>query len=121
MTVSSLPKDWIGAPTLRLLFQNLIVEERSDIRDASLDAWRKALTIIADRPGWLESVCTQQLILDWYASMMTPLGVAIDPRTLYHPLVDLDGHDSAPERHNVDKNMLAQDLSLISTETIFKG
>lgn len=36
MAVPTLPRDWIAAPFLRLLFQNLIAEERSDIRDASI-------------------------------------------------------------------------------------
>jgi hypothetical protein len=121
MTVSSLPRDWLGAPVLRLLFQNLVVEERPDIRDASLTAWRAALTIIAGVPDWMESICTQQLILDWYAITMTPLGVPIDARSFYHPFMTLDGQDSAPDRHNVDKNMLAQDLSLISTEVTLKA
>jgi TATA-binding protein-associated factor len=122
MNVSSLPRDWIGAtPVLRLLFQNLIVEERSDIRSASLAAWYKALAILADVPGWLESVCSQQLVLDWYAILMTPLGVAIDSRGFYHPHMNQDGREAALERHNVDKNMLAQDLALVSAETTLQA
>jgi TATA-binding protein-associated factor len=120
MTVPTLPRDWIAAPFLRLLFQNLIAEERADIRDASLAAWRIALTVLAEKPGWIDSVVTQQLILEWYAIMMTPLGVAIDPAAFYRPSVTNVG-DAAPERHNVDKNMLAQDPSLITNEVTLKA
>jgi len=120
MAVPSLPRDWIAAPFLRLLFQNLIAEERSDIRDASLSAWRTALSVLAATPGWMEAVVTQQLILEWYAIMMTPIGIPIDPSTFYHPSVVADG-DVAPERHNVDKNMLAQDISLITVEVTLKA
>lgn len=120
MAVSSLSKEWIAAPFLRLLFQNLIAEERSDVRDASLSAWRTALFIMAGTSGWIESAIPQQLILEWYAIVMTPLGVAIDPSIFYRPSVLLDG-DLPPERHNVDKNMLAQDPSLITSEVTLKA
>ncbi|KAJ7118732.1 SNF2 chromatin remodeling protein [Mycena epipterygia] len=120
MAVPTLPRDWIAAPFLRLLFQNLIAEERADIRDASLAAWRMALTVLARTPGWMETVVTQQLILEWYAIMMTPLGVGIDASTFYRPSIETAG-SAAPERHNVDKNMLAQDLSLITNEITLKA
>ncbi|KAJ6608621.1 hypothetical protein B0H10DRAFT_1920958 [Mycena sp. CBHHK59/15] len=120
MAVPTLPRDWITTPFLRLLFQNLIAEERADIRDESLASWRMALTLLANTSGWMESVVTQQVILDWYAIMMTPLGVAIDPSIFYRPSVTTVG-DVAPERHNVDKNMLAQDPSLITNEVTLKA
>jgi TATA-binding protein-associated factor len=118
MSVSSLPRDWIAAPFLRLLFQNLVVEERSDIRDASLCAWRTALITMSAEAGWLEDVCTGTLIYDWYDITMTPLGVPINLTKIYHPTVN---GEVAPERHNVDKNMLAQDLSLVSIEITLKA
>ncbi|KAJ6606457.1 SNF2 superfamily chromatin remodeling protein [Mycena vulgaris] len=122
MAVPTLPRDWIAAPFLRLLFQNLIAEERADVRDASLAAWRAALAILAGTPGWLDAVVTQALILEWYAIVMTPLGVAIDASTFYRPSVETAGSgNAAPERHNVDKNMLAQDPSLITNEVTLKA
>ncbi|KAF7359286.1 TBP associated factor [Mycena sanguinolenta] len=122
MAVPTLPRDWIAAPFLQLLFQNLVAEERTDIRDASLAAWRAALTVLAGTPGWLDSVVTQQLVLEWYAIVMTPLGVAIDASTFYRPSVEaVSAGGAAPERHNVDKNMLAQDPSLITTEVTLKA
>lgn len=120
MAVPSLPRDWIQSPFLRLLFQNIIAEGRSDIRDASLLAWRTALTIVSSTPGWLENIVAQQLILDWYSIMMTPIGVPINSTIFYHPSFAAD-NNATLERHNVDKNMLSQDLSLVSVETIFKA
>ncbi|KAF5386822.1 hypothetical protein D9615_001620 [Tricholomella constricta] len=120
MAVASLSREWLAAPFLRLIFQNLIAEERSDIRDASLSAWKTALSIMAATPGWITSVVTQQLVLEWYAIVMTPLGVAIDPSTFYRPTILADG-ELPPEQHNVDKNMLAQDLSLITYEVTLKA
>ncbi|KAH0584000.1 hypothetical protein H2248_009577 [Termitomyces sp. 'cryptogamus'] len=120
MAVSSLSKAWITTPFLRLLIQNLIVEERSDIRDASLAAWKTAISIIAVNPTWMYEVINQELILDWYSIVMTPVGVPLDPSKFYHATVTPDG--GVPlERHNVDKNMLAQDPSLITPEITLKA
>ena len=119
MNVPSLPRDWIASPFLRLIFQNLIVEERSEIRDASLAAWRTALSLMA-ATSVLEVAVTQQLILEWYAVVMTPLGVPIDSSNFFRPSVATEG-ETTHERHNVDKNMLTQDLSLINTEVILKA
>lgn len=121
MNVPSLPKDWIPGPFLRLLFQNLIVEERSDVRDATLSTWNEVLAILRSTDGWMETAITQQLLLEWYAVLMTPLGMPLDVSTFYDPLSVANGIDAATERHNVDKNMLAQDLSLISTEIVLQA
>lgn len=120
MVVPSLPKDWVATPFMSLLFQNLVCEERSDIRDASLSAWKTALSILSSSPGRMDNVVTQQIILDWYAIVMTPLGVAIDVSTFYNPSFAVAGVVPI-ERHNVDKNMLAQDPSLITAEITLKA
>jgi TATA-binding protein-associated factor len=119
MVVPSLPKDWVATPFMSLLFQNLVCEERSDIRTASLSAWKTALSNLSS-PGRMDNVVTQQTILDWYAIVMTPLGVAIDTSAFHNPSITVAG--AVPiERHNVDKNMLAQDLSLITAEITLKA
>ncbi|KAI6038454.1 hypothetical protein EDC04DRAFT_2695399 [Pisolithus marmoratus] len=116
MTVPSLPRDWVSTFFLRLLFQNLIVEERADIRAASLAAWRTAMEVVSGNEDSMKQIVQQQTVLDWYAVMMTPLGVLIDSSTFYRPSFGDDGIGDAPERHNVDKNILAQDLALVSAE-----
>lgn len=117
MSVSSLPKDWITLPFMRLLFQNLIVEERAEIRAATLSAWRLVLTILRSQPGWMESMLTQSVQLEWYAVLMMPLGMPLDVSSFYDPLVSAGGQDT-PERHNVDKNMLTQDLALVPVQIV---
>ncbi|KAF9049234.1 SNF2 superfamily chromatin remodeling protein [Hymenopellis radicata] len=98
IAVESLPRDWIDTAFLRLLFQNLIVEERPDIRDATLQTWRMALSV--------EGPATETI---WYAIMMTPLGVAIDPSTFYRPSEPTNGE------------LLPEHLALISVEITLKA
>lgn len=120
MTVQSLPRAWISIPFLRLLFQNLLVEERSDIREATLTTWREVLSILSITSGWMESSLTQQVLLEWFAVLMTPLGLPLDGSSFYDPTVGAD-NGGPSERHNVDKNMLAQDLSLVSVEVVIQA
>ncbi|KAI0320174.1 SNF2 superfamily chromatin remodeling protein [Amylostereum chailletii] len=119
MNVASLPKDWISPPLLRLLFQNLVVEERSDIRHATMAAWRTSLLLLQSVPGWLQASITAEQVLEWSSLMTTPMSVPLDPAYFYNPVASDAVDASAPERHNVDKNMLAQDLTLISPDTIW--
>ncbi|TCD70588.1 TATA-binding protein-associated factor mot1 [Steccherinum ochraceum] len=120
MSVASLPKDWISLPFMRLLFQNLVVEERTDIRESTLSAWRLVLSILRASAGWMETMLAQQVQLEWYAVLMMPLGMPLDTATFYDPLVSAGGQDT-PERHNVDKNMLAQDLALVPMEIVLRA
>lgn len=119
MSVSSLPRDWLSVEYLRLLFQNLTVEERSDIRDATLEAWKLVMDILNLSPGWLQSLVAQQTILDWYALMMTPMGMPMETSLFYDPALAASGSDV--ERHNVDKNMLAQDLTLVPAHVVIQA
>lgn len=118
MNVSSLSRDWITGDFLRLLFQNLIVEERRDVRTATLEAWGAVLLILGSVDGWMESVVTSQVLLEWYAVLMTPLGMPLDITTFFDPHATANSNGQATERHNVDKNMTAQDLSLVPVEVV---
>ncbi|KAI0806918.1 SNF2 chromatin remodeling protein [Fomes fomentarius] len=120
MTVHSLPRGWISISFLRLLFQNLLVEERSDIRESTLATWREVLSILSATSGWMESSLTQAVLLEWYAVLMTPLGLPLDASSFYDPTVGAD-NGGPSERHNVDKNMLAQDLSLVPVEVVIQA
>lgn len=121
MNVQTLPKDWVTIPLLRLLFQNLIVEERTDVRNATTATWKTTMALLQSVQGWMESLVPQAQLLEWFAIMMTPMGVAIDPATLYDPLQIEGGIDNATERHNVDKNMLAQDLTLVTQDVVWRA
>lgn len=118
MSVTSLPRDWLNVSFLQLLFQNMVAEERFDIREATVTAWRLVMDILSSTEGLMQSILTQALLLQWYEAMMTPLGTPINVTSFYDPaLAKLEATPGA-ERHNVDKNMIAQDLSLISAETV---
>ncbi|KAI0086641.1 SNF2 chromatin remodeling protein [Irpex rosettiformis] len=118
MSVPSLPRDWLTAEYLRLLFQNLIVEERHDIRDSTLEAWNLVFSILTSTERWVETVISQGLLLEWYAVMMTPLGTPLDISTFYDAALERNGADNSAERHNVDKNMIAQDMALVPLEVV---
>jgi TATA-binding protein-associated factor len=120
MTVPTLSKEWVTERFLRLLFQNLVVEERSDVRDATLATWNTALETLSSNYGYMENLVTQQVLLEWYAVLMTPLGVPIDASTFYHASSAADV-DPAAERHPIDKNMLSQDMGLVPVEVIWKA
>lgn len=100
---------------LRLLFQNLIIEERLDTQTVTLKAWRLALSRLQGLQSRLLHVISP-LIRDWFTLLMTPIGVPIQMSLLYHHMPA-----GAEEGHNVDKSMVAQDLSLVSTETIIRA
>jgi TATA-binding protein-associated factor len=121
MNVPSLPKDWVATPLLRLFFQNLVVEERTDIRSATTAAWKTAIDLLHSRPGWMETVVTSPQLLEWFETMMTPMGFPIDASGFYDPLSSENGAQVAAERHNVDKNMLSQDLTLVSPDSVWKA
>lgn len=120
MNVPSLSKEWVTISFFRLLFQNLTVEEHSDIREATLSTWKTALATLQSKDGWMQLLVSQQLLLEWYAVLMTPFGMPIDSSAFYHASL-ADGSDIGAERHPVDKNMLAQDLSLVPVEVIWKA
>ncbi|KZT28684.1 SNF2 chromatin remodeling protein [Neolentinus lepideus HHB14362 ss-1] len=119
MNVPSLPKDWVSGSFLCLLFQNLVVEERQDVRSTTLAAWRTAISILTEAPGRIQNAVHTQLLLDWHGYLMTPIGTPIDASRFYHasPI----GDDPGVERHNVDKSMLAQDMSLVTFDTVVKA
>lgn len=120
MHVTSLPKDWINSHFLQLLFQNLVVEERADIRIATSAVWRTALGILSAQPEWLQSTVNPQLLFDWFSLTTTPIGTPLDQTVFFDPNADADADSVAvAERHNVDKNMIAQDLTLISQDTVW--
>ena len=85
-----------------------------------MELWATVLSVLKSSDGQLESTISQQLVLDWYTLAMTPLGVPIDPTVLYHPSLGVNATGPS-EKHNVDKNMLAQDMALVSIETVLRA
>ncbi|SPO38981.1 related to MOT1 - transcriptional accessory protein [Pseudozyma flocculosa] len=124
LTVPSLPKEWIDERVLRLLLQNLVVEERLPIRRASAEAWSHALAHVSADAARL-SALLGPYIPNFFRIIMTPLGSPIDFSLFYDPSTALGGGggggSSSTVRHNVDKNILAQDLSLVGVDAVIRG
>ncbi|KAF8321727.1 hypothetical protein DL93DRAFT_2209827, partial [Clavulina sp. PMI_390] len=115
LSVPNLSDDWLSDSVLRLLFQNLLLEERLDIQTLTLQTWRSVVSRLKLSASRLLEMMTPYL-RDWFALLMNPLGVAMDSQLLFHHIPA-----GAEDTYNVDKNMIAQDLSLVSTETILRG
>lgn len=122
LQVSSLSRDWISNHFLRLLLQNLVVEEKTDVRDATLATWNTAIQVLCSLYTdsglvLLEYLIPPELVLEWHEIVMTPFGTAIDTSRLYNPASSAD----ITERHNIDKAMISQDFGLVSQELVLKG
>ncbi|KZT56424.1 hypothetical protein CALCODRAFT_435762 [Calocera cornea HHB12733] len=116
LNIPALSPDWISVPLLRLLFQNIVLEERREIRESSLDAWRSAIRLLKANTK-LEDTA-QAALQSWFELVLSPLGTPIDASLLLS--VTTSGRDTA-SAYNVDKSMLAQDFSLISVDAILQG
>ncbi|KAL1409070.1 TATA-binding protein-associated factor mot1 [Vanrija albida] len=105
ITVPELPRDWMHSDVFALLFQNLVLEDRADIRDVTAEAFSAAVgeTDLDSTVG--------PLIQDWYAIVMTPVGSPLDETLFVGRRVR--GHD-------VDKAMMAGDMGLVTLDTVLE-
>lgn len=137
--------EWVDERVYRLVFQNLIVEEKAEIIKKSLAVWR-GLTIDGkvDNPLVLQG--TQNWLGSWFEITMTPIGQPLDTTTYFYKppgafgiggstLVDKnkkskksskgipEGVRSSLEEeagHNLDAGMIAQDFSLITMNQVMR-
>ena len=107
---SSLPHDWVTDDLIRLLLQNMLVEERAPIREATARVWSQALQVLGPRAAQLAAPHFPALL----ALVMTPIGTPMDTSLFYVP-------PRARSEHNIDRGILAQDLTLVSTDTVLRG
>lgn len=114
----SIDHSWADDRLLRLLFQNLIVEERLEIRQATAKAWTACLALARDDPQRLYRHAHSH-VANWFTILTTPIGFAIDVTLFWSAKVSLSGQGGFV--HNVDKAILAQDLSLVSLEAVMRG
>lgn len=119
LELPSVDHSWADDRLLRLLFQNLIVEDRLDIRQTTARAWRTTLRVSnAEEPDRLARIANPH-IDKWFAILSTPIGTAINPALFWSAKVSLSGQGGYV--HNVDKAILSQDLSLVSVEAVMRG
>ncbi|KAK0546804.1 TATA-binding protein-associated factor mot1 [Tilletia horrida] len=117
---------WLDASLLRLLFQNLILEERRDVRDASMEAWSTAMEAVRE----MQSAGARQVgsemvsdllephVPDFFRLIMTPIGSPVDTSLLFRPARRTSRNANGHGRHDVDKGMLTQDLALVGVDTV---
>lgn len=94
-----------------------MVEERLEIRNATMAAWKQCLQFAETDSSRLDRDAAP-FIQAWFSILMTPVGIAIQPAYFWSAKVSLSGQGGYV--HNVDKAMLAQDLSLVSIESIMR-
>jgi TATA-binding protein-associated factor len=117
ITVQSLPSDWIDTTFLRLLFQNVLLEERDDVRGLSVQTWRLSLQRVMPNITDVNSLIPVVVFRDWIECCTTPIGNELDTKRLFV----LNAFNDSGEAHNVDKNMIYQDLSLLSEHVVWQA
>lgn len=109
---------WLDIRLLRMLFQNIIVEEDAGIRAATQIAWLEAIDRISFKSvGALQSLI-QPLLPAWFDILMTPVGQSINTNFFWKP-AEYDAN--ATGAYAIDKAVVKQDLALVSVEQIIKG
>ena len=112
---------WLDHRTLRILYQNLMVEESQPIRAATARAWNKALTQLrsgSSTSGANVAAIARPLLPGWFDILMTPLGQAVNTSHLWKPS---EHNANASGSYDVDKAILKQDLALIGPEQTLRG
>ena len=108
---------WVDERLVRLLFQNMIVEERTPIRDATARVWAQVLGVLAADPERF-AACVLPYIPTLFRIVMMPIGEPIDYQLFYKPAQTTAG---ARIEHDVDKGILSQDLTLVGIDTVIRG
>lgn len=113
-TVPELPRsDWLDGYFMSLLYENLVLEERTDIRTTSFTALEAALNESRyDASGELEADIESHL-QDWYSLVMIPVGAE-----MHHSY--FSGKRKAPTGHDIDKHMMAGDMTILSPEFVMQ-
>jgi TATA-binding protein-associated factor len=126
---SNTSSTWIKNDLIRLLFQNFVLEERSDVLDLSLALWAQLCKLISNESiddDLLNTLVTSTLPV-LYGLLMSPIGTPIDPRlcisytsgtgSIRRGGVGVSGLNIPPQ----DRAMMNQDLIVVSVENVMKG
>ncbi|GAA5936334.1 DNA-binding ATPase [Sporobolomyces koalae] len=116
------PATWVDFRLYRLLFQNLLLEQKPEIRRASQECFSKCLSLATVSDGSLDALVknVSGSLPAWFAIIRSPIGVPLNP-TLFWSARDSLAGAGVGVIHNVDKPMLNQDLALVSTEAVLRG
>ncbi|WFD20347.1 TATA-binding protein-associated factor mot1 [Malassezia caprae] len=106
----SLPRAWLDERLVRLLFQNLLVEERAAIREATSQVWALALGALGEQLG----ACVAPHIPALFQLVLTPIGTPMDTALFFTP-------PRAHSEHDIDRGILTQDLTLVGVDVVIRG
>ncbi|KAF9426594.1 TATA-binding protein-associated factor mot1, partial [Entomortierella beljakovae] len=121
--------EWVDERVVRMVYQNLILEEKNDILNLSLEVM-KALIEHMLSSGSSVSVVGPHL-QKFFTILLTPIGTPLDTSLFYSPtgqgvqlITEISNRRKAQptqsHSHNVDIGMLKQDLALVSTESVIR-
>lgn len=106
----SLPRAWLDERLVRLLFQNLLVEERPAIREATTHVWSLALGALGAQLG----DCVAPHVPALFQLVLTPIGTPMDTKLFFTP-------PRAQTEHDIDRGILTQDLTLVGVDVVIRG
>ncbi|KAI0220992.1 TATA-binding protein-associated factor mot1 [Massospora cicadina] len=109
---------WIDYRVLRLVFQNIILEEKVSIFEESGALWRLMMRRLGEAPQAFYEVI-RSCVPNWFAILMTPLGTPINQQLLF--VAHRERGDGLETNHNIDLGMLNQDLALVSQEVVMRN
>ncbi|KAG0149490.1 hypothetical protein CROQUDRAFT_687820 [Cronartium quercuum f. sp. fusiforme G11] len=116
---------WIDERVLRLLFQNMLVEERGEIRCLSNDVWNMVIDKLIENSPTVELLVgiVRSHVEGWLQLVATPRTKKLDPAFFFTavPNSKFMATQDLNLVHNVDKSIMAQDLSLVSIDDILRG
>jgi TATA-binding protein-associated factor len=106
--------EWIHINVLRMLFQNVLLDEHASIVDKSVALLDKFVRSIASNDVY---GLTQPVWHEWHALTFSPIGKPLDTSFLLHPKAARSNEPSA-NWHNLDALMIKQDLGVLSVEVV---
>ncbi|KAG4302539.1 hypothetical protein PCANB_001114 [Pneumocystis canis] len=142
-------KSWINGKVLRLVFQNMLVEQNTEVLNLTLDLWNMIVSSIkSDSDSFRFYIEYSSHLLPTAELLMTPIGVPRCPYAMEIPFLDPSGDtnlfinssqenitdfDINPRKkqksrkheshafHNIDKPMIQGDIDLLGTEVIIQA
>lgn len=121
LTADRLPHAWADERLLHLLFRNLVLEERDDIRKATHKTWDAAVDLGRTAAHWIERNALPHLAL-WLNIAMVPIIDGLTKAVFFEAdkaagkIEESEGHS-----YDVDKHVLACDLGIVSYETLIRN
>lgn len=106
-----------STPVLRLLFQNLIVEDKLDIAAASKKTYISLIHHLASQDSSVVWQLTKDIYHSWFSLISTSIGTPLSPSYFFRS----SGTFSSSSKHDVDAAAMRQDLTLLDELDVLRG